>query len=95
MFLPGDLIARHERHRVCFAAKAGPCVFATSIDIGRDRVPSTVSHHEHVWELRSSSVPRFGCLVVEWTGNLKLVVVLFADVYLAGAVCRVFVPPSR
>ena len=51
MFLPGDLIARHERHRVCFAAKAGPCVFAISIDIGRDRVPSTVSHHEHgLWD---------------------------------------------
>lgn len=78
-----------------FAALAGPCAFATTIDIGGDRVPQVFGTMNMFGNFAAAACPVLVAWFFEWTGNWNLVLLLFAGVYMAGAVCWAFVTPSH
>ncbi len=78
-----------------FAALAGPCAFATTIDIGGSRVPQVFGTMNMFGNFAAASCPVFIAWFVEWTENWDWVLVIFAGVYLAGALCWSGVNPSQ
>ena len=78
-----------------FAALAGPCAFAATIDIGGRRVPQVFGLMNMCGNLAAAACP----VLVGWlfarTANWNLVLLLFAGVYLAGAIGWLFVNPRR
>ena len=78
-----------------FAALAGPCAFATTIDIGGARVPQVFGTMNMFGNFAAAACPVLVALFFEWTENWDLVLLLFAGVYLAGAICWVFVNPEK
>ena len=77
-----------------FAALAGPCAFAATIDIGGVRVPQVFGLMNMCGNLAAAACPVLVGILFQWTANWNLVLLLFAGVYLTGAVCWVFVNPS-
>ncbi len=76
-----------------FAALAGPCAFAATIDIGGSRVPQVFGLMNMVGNLAAAACPVVVGKLFQVTANWNLVLLLFAGVYLVGAVCWVFVNP--
>ena len=76
-----------------FAALAGPCAFAATIDIGGSRVPQVFGLMNMVGNLAAAACPVMVGKLFQVTANWNLVLLLFAGVYLVGAVCWVFVNP--
>ncbi len=76
-----------------FAALAGPCAFAATIDIGGSRVPQVFGLMNMVGNFAAAACPVIVGKLFEATANWDLVLLLFAAVYFAGAVCWVFVNP--
>lgn len=76
-----------------FAALAGPAAFASVIDIGGPRVPQVFGLMNMVGNLAAAACPIVVGKLFEVTENWNLVLLLFAGVYFAGAVCWVFVNP--
>jgi ACS family glucarate transporter-like MFS transporter/ACS family D-galactonate transporter-like MFS transporter len=77
------------------AALAGPCAFATTIDIGGTRVPQIFGTMNMFGNFAAASCPVLVAWFFEWTANWNLVLLLFAGVYLAGAICWIFVNPTH
>ncbi|MFG0261366.1 MAG: MFS transporter [Novipirellula sp. JB048] len=77
------------------AALAGPCAFAATIDIGGSRVPQVFGVMNMTGNLAAASCPVLVGYLFQWTSNWNLVLLLFAAVYLAGAVCWIFVNPQK
>lgn len=77
------------------AALAGPCAFATTIDIGRTRVPQVFGTMNMFGNFAAASCPVFVAWLFGWTANWNLVLLLFAGVYLLGAICWIFVNPKH
>ncbi|MCA9077456.1 MAG: MFS transporter [Planctomycetaceae bacterium] len=75
------------------AAVAGPCAMAATIDIGGKRVPQVFGLMNMCGNLAAASCPILVGKLFDWTANWNLVLLVFAGVYFAGAVCWVFVNP--
>lgn len=78
-----------------FAALAGPCAFAATIDIGGTKVPQVFGLMNMCGNFAAAACPVLVGLLFQWTANWNLVLLLFAGVYLAGAACWVLVNPTR
>jgi len=78
-----------------FAALAGPCAFATTIDIGGSRVPQVFGLMNMTGNFAAAACPVLVGMLFKWTENWNLVLLLFAGVYFTGAVCWAFVNPQR
>jgi len=76
-----------------FAALAGPAAFAAVIDIGGPRVPQVFGLMNMVGNFAAAACPVVVANLFKFTANWDLVLLLFAGVYFAGAVCWVFVNP--
>jgi ACS family glucarate transporter-like MFS transporter/ACS family D-galactonate transporter-like MFS transporter len=77
-----------------FAALAGPCAFATTIDIGGPRVPQVFGTMNMFGNFAAAACPVLVAMFFQWTDNWNAVLLLFAGVYLIGAVCWLFVDPQ-
>lgn len=78
-----------------FAALAGPCAFAATIDIGGSRVPQVFGLMNMVGNFAAAACPVVVGKLFQATANWNLVLLLFAGVYFAGAVCWIFVNPRQ
>ena len=78
-----------------FAALAGPCAFSATIDIGGKHTPQVFGIMNMVGNFAAAGCPILVGALFERTENWNLVLLLFAAVYLAGAVCWALVDPSR
>ena len=78
-----------------FAALAGPCALAATIDMGGSRVPQVFGLMNMMGNLAAALCPVLVGELFAWTANWNLVLILFAGVYMAGALCWVFVHPQR
>ena len=77
------------------AALAGPCALAATIDIGGRRVPQVFGVMNMSGNLAAAACPVLVGKLFQWTSNWNLVLLLFAAVYLAGAICWIFVNPQQ
>lgn len=77
-----------------FAALAGPAAFAATIDIGGARVPQVFGLMNMVGNFAAAACPSVIGKLFEVTANWNLVLLLFAGVYLVGAICWLFVNPQ-
>ena len=78
-----------------FAALAGPAAFAATIDIGGPRVPQVFGLMNMVGNFAAAACPVIVGKLFQVTANWNLVLLLFAGVYFAGAICWVFVNPRH
>jgi len=74
-----------------FAAIAGPCAIAATIDIGGQRVPQAFGMMNMCGNFATAACPVLVGWLFERTANWNIVLLLFAGVYLTGAICWVFV----
>ncbi|QDU60246.1 putative sulfoacetate transporter SauU [Planctomycetes bacterium Pan216] len=77
------------------AAIAGPCAFATSIDIGGSRVPQIFGLMNMCGNFAAAATPILVGAIFDRTSQWGLILLLFAGIYLAGALCWVFVDPKH
>lgn len=78
-----------------FAALAGPCAFAATIDIGGRHVPQVFGLMNMSGNFAAALCPIAIGWLFERTENWNLILLLFAAIYVAGAVFWVFVNPSK
>jgi ACS family glucarate transporter-like MFS transporter/ACS family D-galactonate transporter-like MFS transporter len=78
-----------------FAACAGPCAFAATIDIGGPRVPQISATMNMCGNFAAFASAVLVARIFQHTKNWDLILLLFAGVFLAGAACWVFVNPQR
>lgn len=78
-----------------FAALAGPCAFAATIDIGGSHVPQVFGMMNMSGNFAAAACPILVGKLFAWTANWNVVLLLFAGVYLAGAVCWIMVNPKN
>lgn len=78
-----------------FAALAGPCAFASTIDIGGRHVPQVFGIMNMTGNFAAALCPIVVGWLFEQTENWNLILLLFAGIYIAGAVFWVFVNPSK
>ena len=77
------------------AALAGPCGFSATIDIGGKHVPQVFGLMNMTGNFAAASCPYFVGILFSHTENWNLALVLFGVVYLLGALCWIFVDPSK
>ena len=77
-----------------FAALGGPCALTATIDIGGDHVPQVFGLMNMTGNFAAASTPILVGWLFERTENWNLVLLLFAGVYLFGAVSWAFVNPK-
>lgn len=76
------------------AAFAGPCAFATAIDIAGSRVPRVFGVMNMSGNLAAMACPVIVAKMVQWSGNWDAVLGMFAAVYGLGAVCWCMITPT-
>ena len=69
------------------AAMAGPCASAASIDIGGNHVPQVYGIMNMTGNFAAAACPILIAELFEWTSNWTIVLLLFAAIYLVGAIC--------
>jgi ACS family D-galactonate transporter-like MFS transporter len=77
------------------ASLAGPCAFSATIDIGGRHVAQVFGIMNMTGNLAAAACPVLVGALFARTENWDLVLLLFAGVYLCGAVCWFFVDPSK
>jgi ACS family D-galactonate transporter-like MFS transporter len=77
------------------AACAGPCAFATTIDIGGRRVPQVAGMMNMTGNFAAGACPVLVGRLFHFTENWNLILLLFAAVFLSGAICWLFVNPEK
>jgi len=77
-----------------FAAMSGPCAFAATIDMGGKHIPQVFALMNMSGNFSAAACPILVATFVNATDNWNLVVVLFALIYFAAAVCWAFVNPT-
>lgn len=77
------------------AALAGPCAFAATIDISGRHVPPFFAVMNMSGNFAAAATPVAVGALFAWTANWNLVLVVFAGIYLLGALSWVFVDPAR
>lgn len=70
-----------------FAALAGPCAFAATIDFGGNHVPQVFGLMNMAGNLAAAATPVLVAELFERTSNWTLVLLVFAAVYLVGSIC--------
>jgi ACS family glucarate transporter-like MFS transporter/ACS family D-galactonate transporter-like MFS transporter len=75
------------------AAFAGPCAFAATIDIGGSRVPQVSGLMNMSGNFAAAACPVVVGKLFQLTADWNLILLLFAGVFLAGAICWAFVNP--
>ncbi|MCA9151301.1 MAG: MFS transporter [Planctomycetales bacterium] len=70
-----------------FAALAGPCAFATTIDVGGNRVAELFGWMNMTGNLAAAACPVVVARIVGWSENWELALLLFAATYLLGSLC--------
>jgi ACS family glucarate transporter-like MFS transporter/ACS family D-galactonate transporter-like MFS transporter len=78
-----------------FAALAGPCAFSASIDIGGRYTPQVFGIMNMMGNFSAAACPVLVGVFFDWTANWNLVLLLFAGIYLTGALCWVLIDPSE
>lgn len=78
-----------------FAALAGPAAISATIDMGGTRVPQIYGLMNMCGNFSAAACPVLVGRLFDWTANWNLVLLLFAGVYLAGAICWMFVRPGK
>ncbi len=78
-----------------FAALAGPCAFSATIDVGGEHVPQVFGTMNMAGNIAAALCPVLVARLFDWTANWNLVLVLFAIVYLLGALCWLGIDPSK
>jgi ACS family glucarate transporter-like MFS transporter/ACS family D-galactonate transporter-like MFS transporter len=78
-----------------FAAFAGPCAFAATIDIGGPRVPQIAGLMNMSGNLAAAATPVLVGKLLQLTTNWNLVLLVFAGVFVAGSICWLFVNPQQ
>lgn len=78
-----------------FAALAGPCSYTSCIDIGGSHVPQVFGLMNMSGNLAAAACPGVVGYLVDRTESWNLALVGFACVYLAGAVCWLFIDPRK
>jgi len=69
------------------AAMAGPCASAATIDIGGNHVPQVYGIMNMSGNFAAAACPILIAEIFEWTSNWSVVLLLFAAIYLFGAIC--------
>lgn len=77
------------------AAFAGPCAFAAVIDIGGTRVAQISGLMNMSGNFAAAACPVIVGRLFQVTENWNLILLMFASVFLTGAVCWTFVNPQR
>ncbi len=77
------------------AALAGPCAFSATIDIGGEHVPQVFGLMNMMGNLAAAACPILVAELFEWTANWNAVLLVFAGIYAAGAVCWAMVDPTK
>ncbi len=77
-----------------FAALAGPCALAATIDIGGNRVPQVYGLMNMSGNFAAAGCPVLVAKLFQWTENWNVVLLLFSGVYLTGAACWLFANPK-
>lgn len=77
------------------AAVAGPCALSATIDIGGRHVPQVFGIMNMSGNFAAAACPILVGRLFEWTAAWNLVLLLFAGVYLTGAVSWAFVDPAK
>ncbi|NNE91281.1 MAG: MFS transporter [Verrucomicrobiales bacterium] len=77
------------------AALAGPAGYTSAIDIGGQRVPQVFGLMNMSGNLAAAASPALVGFLFTKTENWNLILLIFAAVYFAGAICWVFVKPER
>ncbi|MEZ6091346.1 MAG: MFS transporter [Pirellulaceae bacterium] len=78
-----------------FAALAGPCAFAATIDIGGEHVPQVFGLMNMLGNFAAAACPILVAELFARTANWNLVLLVFAGIYVAGAACWAMVDPSH
>lgn len=78
-----------------FAALGGPCALTATIDIGGDHVPQVFGLMNMTGNFAAASTPILVGWLFERTENWNLVLLLFAGVYVLGALSWACVNPQR
>ncbi len=79
---------------VC-AALAGPCAFSATIDVGGQHVPQVFGTMNMAGNIAAALCPVAVATIFSWTTNWNLVLLLFAALYGCGALCWLFIDPSK
>jgi ACS family glucarate transporter-like MFS transporter/ACS family D-galactonate transporter-like MFS transporter len=77
------------------AASAGPCALTATIDIGGNRVPQVFGLMNMCGNFAAAACPVLVGRLFEVNKDWNLILLLFAAVFLAGAICWMFVNPHR
>ncbi len=77
------------------AAMAGPCALAATIDIGGDHVPQVYGIMNMCGNFAAAACPILIAELFEWTSNWSIVLLLFAAIYIVGAICWAMVDCRR
>ncbi len=77
-----------------FAALAGPCALAATIDIGGSRVPQVYGLMNMCGNFAAAACPVLVAKLFQWTENWNVVLLMFSGVYLTGAACWLFANPK-
>ncbi len=78
-----------------FAALAGPCAFATTIDIAGPRVPQVFGLMNMCGNFAAAACPVLVGTLFQATKNWNFVLLMFAGIYLVGAICWILVKPKN
>ncbi len=78
-----------------FAAFAAPCLFSAVIEIGGTRTPQVFALVNMSGNLAAAACPVLIGMLFNYTNNWNLVLVIFATVYVCGAICWLLVNPKR
>lgn len=77
------------------AAMAGPCALAATIDIGGDYVPQVYGMMNMAGNLAAAACPVLVGWLFAWTADWTVVLLVFAAIYLTGAICWALVDCRR
>jgi ACS family glucarate transporter-like MFS transporter/ACS family D-galactonate transporter-like MFS transporter len=78
-----------------FAATAGACAFAATIDIGGPSVPQVAGIMNMCGNFAAAACPVLVARLFRWTENWNLILLLFAAIFFAGAICWLLVNPQQ
>jgi ACS family D-galactonate transporter-like MFS transporter len=78
-----------------FAALAGPSAYVVTIDIGGGHVPQVFGLMNMMGNLAAAACPIVVGELFERTDNWDLALLMFAGLYLTGAICWLFVDPRQ
>ncbi len=78
-----------------FAALAGPCAFAATIDIAGPRVPQVVAVMNMSGNFAAAACPVIAGKIFQGSEDWNRILILFAGLYFAGALCWLRVNPGR